>query len=241
LIAISAPQLISIWETGINQHPLERPITMLTLTSSAPGETLEKLSIGQRNAELIQLRKTIFGQSLVCVVACPFCQESLEFTLNLNELEQSHSTAATQSIKINEFEIIFRSITTADLLAIRNCHEIAQATRQLLQQCVLNCCQSQQVIPLKQLPDSVVDALAKEMSACDPQAELLLNLACTVCEEKWQAPLDIATIIWEEIQQKALQLLNEVHQLASAYGWLEQDILALTPQRRQFYLNKYYE
>jgi hypothetical protein len=30
--------------------------------------------------------------------------------------------------------------------------------------------------------------------------------------------------------------LRDVHELASAYGWRESEILALSPQRRQAYL-----
>ena len=34
----------------------------------------------------------------------------------------------------------------------------------------------------------------------------------------------------------AVRLLGEVHELASAYGWREHDVLALSPWRRQAYL-----
>lgn len=240
MVTISAQQLLTLWETAKDQHPVERALTLLTLVNKSPSEVLENLSIGQRNSELLQLRKVLIGQSIVCLVICPFCQESLEFTLNLNEFDQfaSAATTTTQQVEIDEFEITFRSITSVDLLKVRNCTGITEASQQLLQQCVLSCRQFEQPIAIAQLPALTVDALVKKISACDPQAELLLNLTCSTCTGAWQAPFDIASIFWEEIKQKALQLLDEVHQLAFAYGWQESDILNLAPQRRQFYLKK---
>ena len=48
--------------------------------------------------------------------------------------------------------------------------------------------------------------------------------------------LDAGQLLWEEIEARALVLLREVHHLASAYGWSEAQILALTPARRASYL-----
>ena len=43
-------------------------------------------------------------------------------------------------------------------------------------------------------------------------------------------------LLWEEIEVRAHVLLGEVHRLASAYGWSEAQILALSPARRASYL-----
>ena len=37
---------------------------------------------------------------------------------------------------------------------------------------------------------------------------------------------------------RAVQLLDEVHQLATAYGWTEAEILALSDTRRAAYLDR---
>ena len=39
------------------------------------------------------------------------------------------------------------------------------------------------------------------------------------------------------IAGRALRLLGHVHALARAYGWREADILAMSPARRQVYLD----
>jgi hypothetical protein len=44
------------------------------------------------------------------------------------------------------------------------------------------------------------------------------------------------TFFWKEIAAHAKRLLREVHILAAAYKWREADILAMNPNRRQYYL-----
>ena len=59
---------------------------------------------------------------------------------------------------------------------------------------------------------------------------------CPACTFTWSEPFDIVTFFWAEIDAWARRLLADVHVLASSYGWSERDILALSPVRRQYYL-----
>jgi len=63
-----------------------------------------------------------------------------------------------------------------------------------------------------------------------------LDLACPSCGHLGQAIFDISAIFWAEISAQARRLLREIHLLASAYGWREADILAMSARRRQAYL-----
>jgi hypothetical protein len=74
------------------------------------------------------------------------------------------------------------------------------------------------------------------MAEADPQANVQLAITCPVCSKHWQAGFDIVSFFWNEIDAWAHRLLQEVHTLASAYGWREADILAMSPWRRQCYL-----
>ena len=47
---------------------------------------------------------------------------------------------------------------------------------------------------------------------------------------------DIATVLWTELAGLARSLIEEVDALASAYGWSEREILALSGRRRRAYL-----
>ena len=89
------------------------------------------------------------------------------------------------------------------------------------------------------IPAGIAAALESEMTgtiaAADPLAEIALELACPDCAATWSAPFDIVRFLWSEVDAWAARTLDEVHVLASHYGWSEAEILALSPQRRQHY------
>ena len=87
-----------------------------------------------------------------------------------------------------------------------------------------------------ELPADVVEAISEAMAAADPGADVVLDVRCPACEQRWSAPVDIASFLWEEVDAWAAATLNEVDALARAYGWAEPEILALSPARRHRYL-----
>lgn len=88
------------------------------------------------------------------------------------------------------------------------------------------------------LPDEQAQqAIMQQMNRCDPQADMHVSLDCPACDHSWHVVFDIATFLWNEIHAWATQTLRETHQLASAYGWFEMDILSLSPLRRRLYLD----
>ncbi len=74
------------------------------------------------------------------------------------------------------------------------------------------------------------------MEEADPQGNVQLALDCPACGHRWLQAFDILTYLWREIDDWAQRTLREVHLLASAYGWSEQAILALSARRRHMYL-----
>jgi hypothetical protein len=87
------------------------------------------------------------------------------------------------------------------------------------------------------LSPETLNAISERMAAADPQANLELALACPACGEAWNSALEIVSFFWSEIHAWATLLLQEVHLLASAYGWREAEILSMNPARRQTYLD----
>ena len=75
------------------------------------------------------------------------------------------------------------------------------------------------------------------MTELDPLAEVRLELNCPQCQRHWPVTLDIASFFWNEIVSRAKRLLHDVHVLARAYAWREEDILKMSERRRQYYLN----
>jgi hypothetical protein len=88
-----------------------------------------------------------------------------------------------------------------------------------------------------QLLSALEAAMARTVATADPLAEIALNLECPSCAAAWSAPFDIVNFLWDELAAWASRILGEIHTLALHYGWGERDILALSPRRRQHYLD----
>jgi hypothetical protein len=82
----------------------------------------------------------------------------------------------------------------------------------------------------------VITHIATQMVEIDPQAEILFALSCPACQHEWQILFDIVSFLWTELSAQAKRLLLEVHELARHYSWHETDILAMSPMRRNLYL-----
>ena len=83
----------------------------------------------------------------------------------------------------------------------------------------------------------VVDHVSARLSDLDPQADVRIDAACPSCANRWQAPFDIVSYLWAEIDAWACRMLRDIVRSAAAYGWRESEILALSPIRRQVYLD----
>ncbi|MFE2448954.1 T4 family baseplate hub assembly chaperone [Streptomyces melanosporofaciens] len=116
-----------------------------------------------------------------------------------------------------------------------------RARRALLARCLVSVHRAGQPVPadrlpVAELPEPVQRKLAEAAEHADPAADVTLNVACPECGEATRAELDIASYLWAELDHWARDLLLDVHLLATAYGWSEPQILALSPLRRRYYL-----
>jgi hypothetical protein len=80
----------------------------------------------------------------------------------------------------------------------------------------------------------IVAALAE----LDPDAETMLAVSCPSCGGAHDTVFDPAGFLLTELAAYADRLMDEVDQLARAYGWSERDILALGARRRRRYLER---
>jgi hypothetical protein len=64
-----------------------------------------------------------------------------------------------------------------------------------------------------------------------------MAMDCPACGHQWRALFDVAAFLWREIDAWAKRSLNEVHALASAYGWSQRDILSMSASRRRRYVS----
>lgn len=236
--SLSALELLGVWERGLVQPPVQRALTLLAAAHpELPYETLERLNIGQRDARLLTLREWLFGQQIISVARCPSCGERLEFSFEVSSLRGASEPEAEETFSLSEagYELSFRLPNSGDLLVMSTV-DAPTRNRFLLERCLLTVQHNGKEQPTDQLPASVAQTIVERMAELDPQADVHLALSCPACDYQWQAPFDIVVFFWSEIHAWAKRILQEVHTLASAYGWREADILAMSSWRRQCYL-----
>jgi hypothetical protein len=238
---LSAAELLRVWERGQDESPVERALSMLaSACPAAAREALAELSIGQRDACLLEVRERLFGTELSSLADCPGCAEQLELNFRTSDVRVSLTPKEQPlSIERSAYELSFRLPNSLDLMALPAGASVAEMRGKLFDRCLLRIERSAKPLPLEssaEIPVEIVDAVIECMSEADRQADVRLDLTCPCCELRWKATFDIVSYLWSELQERAMHLMREIHLLASAYGWREGEILALSSSRRQRYL-----
>ena len=236
--ALSTSKMLSVWERASGRSAVERALVLLA--AACPEQTLEelaRLSIGRRDRLLLSLRESTFGPQLLGRIPCQKCGEALELSFKVSDICVPESlTVEAQVLKLDGYEIQFRLPDSLDLSAISGCADVAEGYRLLLTRCLLSITEGDEPGGSEDLPEHVREAVVKRMAEADPQGNVQLRLSCPACGHHWLAAFDILSYFWSEINAWAHRILREVHTLAVAYGWSEEEILVMTPRRRRIYL-----
>jgi hypothetical protein len=240
--ALSAHDLLSFWEWGQVQPTTRRVLGLLAVAyPDLPRERLEALSVGRRDSALLAVRQALFGSRLPCLADCPSCGQPVEMEVDADALRGGEEanlepTAEPPPLFIDGVEVRWRLPNVRDLAALESAADVADARVCLLRRTVLEARRGTEQLPVESLPEGVLAGVLEAMDLGDPLARIELDLICPGCGHCWLAPFDPSAYVWSEIDTLARQLLEEVHQLASAYGWRETDILAMGERRRWAYL-----
>ena len=236
---VSEEKLFQIWEAGLDSPPLARSVAILRAAGTLRiGGDPATLPIGARDLEMLSLRELVFGSDLTGVTTCPQCREHVEIRLRTADL---HLPAPAQPESLvcesGGYFINFRLPCSVDLLSVDVAGDEHEDGRRILERCVTEATLDGVAVAPASLPETVAEAIATAMAAADPQAEMELALECPTCMCHWVELFDIDGFFWTELQAWAARILREIHQLASAYGWSEREILSLPALRRNTYLN----
>jgi hypothetical protein len=235
-----ATELLDIWEAGASL-PLPRRALLLLAAAcpEASGDELAALPVGRCDARLLQLYERLFGAQITAVAACPSCSAQLESCFQAADIRLGPEPPVEpiHALRADGYELSFRLPANADLVALNGSADAGSARSLLLARCVIEARNPQgEMVEPESLPGQVVAAVAAQMAVADPQADVQLDLTCPACAHRWHAMFDIAAFLWSELHAWARRTLREVHALGRAYGWREADVLALSPTRRQIYL-----
>ncbi|MGG2458234.1 hypothetical protein ACO0M4_00110 [Streptomyces sp. RGM 3693] len=239
-------ELLATWEAGLAEQGAARALLLhRAARPEAAPDALLAVPLGERAADLFALRRALFGDRLEVTLACtvPACGAAMEFELDAGEFAATRPRPPEGGLRVTEGEwtLRFRLPAAADLAAVAAARPTdgTDARRLLAARCALAAQRAGREATgeeVAQLPDPVLKRFAEAAEAADPGAELTLEIACPECGAATPAELDIAAYLWTELDAWARDLLLDVHLLASAYGWSEPEILALSPLRRRYYL-----
>lgn len=226
--ALSNSDFLRLWERGSRLHSLDQALLVLgTALPEMPAAALADWPLGRRNAALAELRRTCFGSVMRSWVACPECRERMEFELDAAALA-ADGTPNEQPVVVQGHA--YRLPTSRDLAAVAHESDARCAALRLLQSC---CAED---LGAAAWSDAELEQIGEQLAQADPLAETRLDLRCQACGHAWEESLDLSGYVWTEIEARARRLLLEIHALASAYGWSEGEILALSEPRRALYL-----
>ena len=235
--ALPVSEIIQLWETACRYPPVDRALSMLQVVLPEQSrEELAALPLGQRDALLLSLRRAIFGDVLPGTSRCPACSGTIEFELNCSSLQTGANGPHQEQLSQDGYSITIRPLNSFDLAAAASAETATQSRAVLLSRCVSAVFHQDQAMETAELPVEIQNRVAETALAADSQAEILLDLDCPDCHQKWQSVLDIGNVLWLEISARAQRLLMEVHMLAKAYGWGETEIFQLSPERRAAYV-----
>jgi hypothetical protein len=237
--ALNASELLDIWDSGRSVSPSCRSLLLLGAVYPDERESLPGLPLGEITARLLKVRARLFGSVLTCVTTCDVCKTIVETEVGIDELlgdEPTHQDGESlfHSIRQGDIAFNFRLPTISDLLEVDRVKSIN--AKQFARRLICGTIGNSENVEIEDLSQDMIEAMEKQISELDPLAQIELRISCPECGNRWAEPLHMIDYLWLEISHLAKRLLLEVVQLASAFGWREQEILALTPERRRSYL-----
>jgi hypothetical protein len=221
--------LLSAWENGYGRPGPDRAVTLAAAASGLPPDHVADLPLGACDRLLLQLREQCFGARLDGLARCPQCGTELDVGLDVDELRadgadelRADGADGGRTVEVAGRTVTLRALTSRD---IGSC---GGERDRLLARCLVG----EPAPPAAE----VLDAVEARLDALDPQAARMIDLDCPSCHVSWAASVDVTEFVWTEVDRFARRLLYDIHTLATAYGWREADVLAISPARRRFYL-----
>jgi hypothetical protein len=227
----SAETLLRVWERAVDARSAERDALLLRV--AVDSRPWDDVPLGTRHAALLDLRVRLFGSCLDGLAECALCDETIEVGLPLAAWDPPGSED-TVSVTAAGYDVSARLPTLADVAGLPS--DVDAAARVVLDRCVVEAGRGGVAVAAASLPAAVVDAVSAAMATADPYGVIELAVTCPSCAETSTVVLDPGPYLWSELHRWAIRTLHEVHELAAAYGWSEAEILALSPTRRQSYL-----
>ena len=240
--------LLDAWELCQRRHRDELAVALLEAFSGLPAEQCLHLPLGQRDFILLSAYKRNFSAGLEVRDECYECGEAVEFSLRVDDVLSAHTDAVPDGLRIEADGWVVDCAPLHSMAVIRARHEArlvasedAQSVgKRVLRLLIENVRRGDEQRTADEVPQPVLEQVAEGCYAADPLAEISVHPQCPDCGHEWTAVIDVSQFLKQRINDLARRLLQQVHRLASFYGWGEDSILNLSPARRAEYLEMTY-
>lgn len=223
--------LLDAWEAALSEPgPSQAPSLLFSLGWLDSLNAVASSTIGETDRLLCALRHVLFGPMLDCVVICPSCGETLEFTVSTTDIVPAASPIAVGRVSLLEGLLQCRPPVNADVTELLAAGSVVDS-KQLLQVCLLS-----DGGALEGLAGEDCDRALAELAQADPGSSIEIAINCG-CGHGWIDEFDIRSYLLAELTDWATRTLRDVHRLASRYGWSESAILRMSPWRKRIYLD----
>ncbi len=235
---------------------LARCVKRIGARSPVSAEDARRLLVADRDFILLQLRALTFGDEVCATIACPWpeCGQRADVDFKISDIPivERPATALHHRIDLppNSFEgsdwdpapdsVRLRLPNGEDqeqLSALLDENE-AEALTGLLGRCIVELgdgqAASQELI--QRLPPAARLEIERRMEALAPQTSLVMDVTCPDCHKAFTAPFHLQDFFFGELRTSREMLYREVHYLAYHYHWSEQEIMAMSRDRRRKYI-----
>ena len=222
---------------------LDRPALVTAVLGSCSRQAqdldmLWSLSLAERVGALVRIVTGAIGSDdIILRLRCSACSESLELEVPckwlLDEAERCSCKTEAEIALGGSRTVRVRRPTGADQLnwRTRMYADEEEAAKSIVHSLIVPSTDTQ-----LELSDDDIQHIAEEMAAFDPLPALQIATVCPACETEVTVPVDLEAHLLARLRECQHTLLAQVHRLAAAYGWHEDEVLAIPAHRRNEYL-----
>jgi hypothetical protein len=226
-------EVLNLWDRAAPERGWRRA---LVLAGAEDWAEAAGWPLGERDTRVLDFRRQLFGSRMALRQDCPGCATELETVIDLEALPAAVGGSRAGTVTHGNYRVGFRVPDTALLARAEQARSVEDARRVLIEGCVVHAERGAEAVDPAGLPEDVVRALGEAIDEADPRSNVELSFQCAACGETFDVVFDAAACVWAELDVWARRRLDEVHTLATAYGWNEREILSLSEWRRQAYL-----
>jgi hypothetical protein len=200
------------------------------------------LTVGKRTEYLIIIAFSENSSDLIVHLSClnNSCHNQMEVGISvefLKELQHRADHTGIFGVRIGDETISIRKPKGSDQCewVRRSFADQDDAKKAMIMTLISD---NEGTCNLRQLfPGDLIKTIENAMEDFDPLVNFSLLARCPYCQNEGNYDIDLQRLSLQKLHESQLQMLRDVHRLASKYHWNEQEILNLPFWRRSYYIS----